>query len=325
MQEFNLQDVWNAQIERNDRELKPRDYIYASELGGSMIDRYLKMKGVAYTNPPNSRSMRKFMAGDTFEWIVSTILTRAGIKFTTQDKVSVQFPNQLRISGKIDFIINPDEQGEIAIDDEMPEFMKGLIKAIGDNIKKYPKKIIEVKSLGSYVFEALLAVDNPKTNHMYQGWVYGEATGLDVDIIYICRDDMRILQYSLKPIMDGLKKEVQKDVEEITKYYTQDITPEIEKLIIFENGKFAKNWKVEYSNYLSMLYTYETKDEEGAKIIKSFEDPMEYYEWAQPIVSAFNRVIKRIEEGKELTKSNQEHIANMLKFGYDINKIVTKK
>lgn len=262
------------------------------------------------------------MAGDTFEWIVSTILIRAGIKFTTQDKVSYQFPGLLRISGKIDFIIDPDSQGDIEIDDKMPEFMKTLIASIGENKKKYPKKIIEIKSLGSFVFEGLLAQDNPKTHHMYQTWVYAESKNLSADIIYICRDDLRIQQYSIDGIMADLETLVRKDVEEITHYYNSQTPPPIEKLIIFENGKFSKNWKVEYSPYLSMLYKYTKIDEEGNKTETYFTEPMEYYEWASSIVSGFNRVVQRIKDGKPLTKKNEEHIAKMLEFGYDIKQLL---
>jgi hypothetical protein len=321
MSDFKFQDIWNATIEKSDRKLVARDYVYASELGGSMIDRYLKMKGTEYTNPPNSRSMRKFMAGDVFEWIVYTILLRAGIKFKQQERAGFNEEGLLRVSGKIDFTIS-EEQGEISIDDEMPEFMQTLIKAISEMKIDYPNNIIEIKSVGSFVFEGLLAQDNPKTHHMLQSWIYANDKKLPTSIIYICRDDMRILQYSISGIMGDLEKMVRADLKMITHYYKNDIEPPLEKLIIFENGKFAKNWKVEYSNYLSMLYKYETTDEDGAKILKSFEDPMEYYEWVQPIVNAFNRVLKRIKEGKELTKANKEQIEKMLKFGFDIKNLM---
>ena len=55
--------VWNDSLENGkDREYKARDYMWASEIGGSMIDRYLKMKGELPSNPPNARSLRKFEA-----------------------------------------------------------------------------------------------------------------------------------------------------------------------------------------------------------------------------------------------------------------------
>src|SRR6185295_1528178 len=72
--------VWNQSLTvRQERPLVPRDYVWASEIGGSMIDRYLKMQGVQPSNAPNLRSLRKFQAGDIWEWLCALVLKRAGI------------------------------------------------------------------------------------------------------------------------------------------------------------------------------------------------------------------------------------------------------
>ena len=105
MDNFSIANIWNSAIEKKDRPIYSRDHLYASELGGSMIDRFHKLKGTPYTNPPNSRSMRKFMAGDIWEWIIKTVLVRAGIPFTTQDHVELKYEGLLPITGRIDFII----------------------------------------------------------------------------------------------------------------------------------------------------------------------------------------------------------------------------
>jgi hypothetical protein len=328
MDQFNLMEVWNATIEKSDRELKPRDYVYASELGGAMIDRYLKMKGEAYTNPPNSRSMRKFMAGDIWEWIVQSVLIKAGIEFETQEKVGVEYEGLLRVSGRIDFIIlGTTNFDRVTIDETMPEFMQRLTQAIVDNFKgkSFEKCILEVKSLGSFVFEGLLAQDNPKTNHMYQAFIYRKATELPTHIVYVCRDDVRLLQYSIDSIADALEVEVKKDLTEITYYYKNDIKPEKEKLILWDAQaeKFTKNWKVEYSNYLSMLYTYNKNGDDAEET--PFETPDEYYDWIAPQVAGLNRVIKRIKEGKEITKSNEEWIEKMKAYGYPLETLTLTK
>lgn len=319
--QFILSDVWNATIERSDRELKPRDYAYASEIGGAMIDRYLKMKGEPYTNSPNSRSMRKFMAGDIWEWIVQTVLVKAGIQFTQQDRVRVCYPDLVEVSGKVDFIIlGTTDFDNVKIDDTMPEFMQRLTQAIVDKFRgqTFEKCILEIKSLGSFVFEGLLATDNPKTNHMYQAFIYRKGTGLPTHIAYVCRDDVRLLQYSIDAIADALEVEVIKDLEEITHYYRNDIEPEKEKLILWDavGEKFTKNWKVEYSNYLSKLYAYNKNGDDAE--LTPFERPDEYYEWVAPQVSGLNRVIKRLKEGKEVTSSNLEWINKMADFGYPV-------
>ena len=76
---FSFRDSWNHSIEQaNSKPTEPRDYIYASELGGSVFDIYHKMKGEEPTTPPNLRSYRKFNAGHTWEWIIKMILYRVG-------------------------------------------------------------------------------------------------------------------------------------------------------------------------------------------------------------------------------------------------------
>lgn len=326
--QFKLAEVWNATIEKGDRELKPRNYAYASEIGGAMIDRYLKMTGVAYTNPPNSRAMRKFMAGDIWEWIVQTVLVKAGIQFTQQDRARVCYDGLVEVSGKVDFIIlGSTDFDRIEIDENMPEFMQKLTQAIVDTFKgkTFEKSILEVKSVGSFVFEGLLATDNPKTNHMYQAFIYRKALELPTHIVYVCRDDVRLLQYSIDAIADQLEYEVKKDLEQITHYYRNEIMPEKEKLILWDAvaQKFTKNWKVEYSNYLTMLYAYNKNGDDAE--LTPFEAPDEYYEWVAPQVAGLNRVVKRIKESKDLTGSNQEWIQKMAEYGYPLETLTITK
>ena len=323
MDKFKLTDVWNETIERNDKGIEPRSRVYASEIGGAMIDRYLKMKGEAYTNPPNSRSMRKFMAGDIWEWIVQTVLVRAGIKYRTQEKVLVEYEGLLPISGRLDFIIHggSDEIASgLSHDNTMPPFMQKLTEAITNTFagKNFEETILEIKSVGSFVFESLLANDNPKTNHMLQACVYKKATGLPASVIYVCRDDVRILQYSVDTIYEDLEQMVIEDLKEITKYHNEDIEPEKEKLILLDkiSQKFTKNWKVSYSAYLTKLYSREVDGKEVP-----FSEPQEYDDYIAPIVSGANRVLKRIKEGKELTKSNEEWIEKMKLFDYNLLEI----
>lgn len=290
-----------------------------------MIDRYLKMKGEAYTNPPNSRSMRKFMAGDIWEWIVMTVLVKAGIKYRTQERVMVEYPDLLPISGRLDFIITGETDFEnVVIDENMPPFMQKLTQAIVDNFrgKVFEESILEIKSVGSFVFESLLANDNPKTHHMLQATVYKKATGLPASVVYVCRDDVRILQYSIDAVFEDLESMVIEDLKEITRYHREDIEPEKEKLILWDSvvEKFTKNWKCEYSPYLSKLYS---RDVEGVE--KPFEFPDEYSEWVAPIVSGLNRVVKRIKEGKEMTKSNEEWVEKSKVYGYPLDTLSITK
>lgn len=352
IEKFNLTQVWNETIERSDRPLKERNYIYASEIGGAFIDRYLKMTAVTPTNPPNSRSMRKFMAGDIWEWIVQTVLVKAGIKFYTQERVEVNYPGCLSIHGKVDFIISGETDFDnVVIDDSMPEFMQRLVQSIVDKFKGrvFEEAIIEIKSVGSFVFEGIAAQDNPKTNHMLQAGVYHKDKGIQTYVIYVCRDDVRILQYSINEVFPDIEQMIIEDVRQMTEYYEKGIEPPKEKLIIWDDvrQKFTKNWKVEYSNYLTMLYSY--IDDEGNT--KPFENSEEYYEWAGSIVAGMNRVVekqkkfpairkaieaveKKLEETPEdkaiikehkallkkleVTDSNKEWIAKMNEYGYNL-------
>src|SRR5258708_20285530 len=101
---WGLATAWNASlIDTEERELKVRDNLWASELGKAPIDVWLKMHGTKPTNPPNARSLRKFEAGNVFEWIVSLILKRAGILRESQKWSSFQYPGLLKVTGKPHF------------------------------------------------------------------------------------------------------------------------------------------------------------------------------------------------------------------------------
>ncbi len=325
-QNWSIMSIWNDSLERSDRKIEPRERLWASELGGSMIDRYLKLKGTQYTNPPNSRSMRKFMAGDIWEWIIKTVLIRAGIPFTTQDRVELKYEGMLPVTGRIDFIaggdINYDEALKRIEVEDIPDFIKKPVQAIIERFKTdypdgLPKKIIEIKSVGSYIFEDLLARDNPRTHHMLQGAVYALSTGLPTDIVYVCRDDCRLLQYSIDSIVPALEKEIKEDLAKVTEFYKNDQLPPKEEMILWDKDvkKFKTNWKIQYSPYLSLLYT--CKDENGVE--KQIDTPDEYFEQYSPMVSSWNRVITRIKEGKEMTKSNLEKIVEMKSRGFELS------
>ena len=102
--DWSFSSTWNDGLIPVERKPEPRDYIWASELGGAMIDRYLKMKGVPYSTPPNIRSLRKFQAGNLWEWIVSFVLKRSGLIISQQNRIKYGYDGLLEVSGKIDFL-----------------------------------------------------------------------------------------------------------------------------------------------------------------------------------------------------------------------------
>lgn len=328
---WTIADVWNSSIEKRDRDIEPRDHLWASEIGGSVIDRWHKLKGTPYTNPPNSRSMRKFMAGDIWEWIIKTVLIRAGIPYKTQERVRVEYDGLLAITGKVDFVVGGSINYQQALDrleqEDIPDFIKTPVRAIIDDFSvKYPEGIpeknIEVKSVSSYMFEKILKDNKPLSHHLLQATIYKLSSNRTTDILYVSRDDCRLMQFNIDHVTNEVEKLIKQDLEQITKFYRDDIEPPKEELISFNNDTFSLNWKIQYSPYLSMLYTYEVDGKE-----KPIESPDEYFEFFNPKVSSWNRVLKRIKEGKELTKSNLEYIDEMGRYGFEkeINTLLGKK
>ncbi len=198
------------------------------------------------------------------------------------------------------------------------ETESGKFVGLFDSFRKEKmEKIIEIKSVGSFIFEDLLSKDNPRTHHMLQAAVYKLAKDLPTDIVYVCRDDCRLLQYSIDSITPQLEKEIKEDLTQITDYHRKNVVPPKEDLLIWDSlsKKFKTNWKIQYSPYLSMLYTYIGED--GKE--KPIETPDEYFEAFSPLVSSWNRVITRIKEGKNMTKSNLEKIKEMESKGFPLS------
>lgn len=333
--DWSMSKIWNMVLDKEEkREVKERDYIWSSELGGAMIDRFLKMKGTEPTNPPNARSRRKFFAGDVFEFILKLVLLQSGILKNHQKRISFQLPNCLRVSGKIDFYVGGDVnwteakrkseefwkslEGDGEEEHDFVMFKKFSDEYINTLSVEYPdglkKKILEFKSLSVFMFEKWLRVGKPDPKHANQAYSYlmDEAGEFDeAVVVYLCRDDARMMEY---PIMKGTEKNetpVVEDIKEISNYVLNDIKPELEKKILWDKDekKFTKNWKIEYSNYLTMLYGY--------------KDPMEYAEETESKVSSWNRVVTRIKDKAEMTDKNEMYIEEMRGAGFNIHELLS--
>lgn len=318
---WNFANIWNTSIEKGkpERKLEPRDYIYASEIGGAFIDRYLKMKGIKPTNPPNMRSMRKFEAGNIWEWIVQLILLRAGILIDDQEHLNFQYDGLLKVAGRLDFLAGgkPDwKQAEVGIEElYLPDAIK---RATYDMIEyfqhKYPNGletiILEVKSTSSFMFESYLKSGEANPHHKLQLFHYLKSKGLpEGHIVYICRDDCRMLEVGVfnPSSVEDIYKE---DIEQMTKYFKSNTEPPKEPLLIFDEMslKFNYNWKVAYSSYLTKLY--------------GFEEQMEYQHQYSPLASKWTRVFKRVINGDKMTKLNLEVIEETKQMFPDYDKYV---
>ena len=300
--DWSFVDVWNKSL--LNQEIRPtvaRDHIWASELGKAPIELYLKLKGVEPTNPPNARSLRKFEAGNVFEWIVSLILKRAGILQESQKWTAYQYPDLLKVTGKMDFIAGglPDyEKARFEMNRlELPEVFVKAGTAIMEHFEReYPNglkvKPLEIKSVSVFMFELLEKKGTGSQNHRMQLMHYLLGENFDSgNIIYICRDDLRMLDI---PVVKSEKTESEyRDcLVEITKYVREDVRPPLEKPIVFDKdiGKFSKNWNVAYSNYLTMLYGYQNQ--------KEFDDAF------SKIAERWNRVVNRVKRGDKMTEKN---------------------
>ena len=301
--------IWNQSFNDEERPTEPRSHLWASELGKAPIDIFLALKGTKPTNPPNERSRRKFEAGDVWEWIVELVLRRAGILVDKQVYVKKCLPGMLEVTGRLDHLAGgcPDwEKAQHELKElYLPPFIQVRAMNIINNLSaKFPKGlkniILEVKSTSAFMFEVYSKKNRGSENHEMQIWHY--LNGKDMDegqIPYIYRDDARI--HTIPVWLDDkvIERAYTERVATITAHWKADEKPEVEKPIIFDDMllKFTKNWRIEYSQYLSMLYGYRT--------------PSEYAERYKPMVGRFNRVIKRIAEGSTMTKNNLEAIEEM--------------
>ena len=315
---WSFTETWNASLlEREERETKPRDNLWASELGKANVDLYLRLKGVKATNPPNARALRKFEAGNIWEWITKLILVRAGILIADQVWVKYQYEGLLSVTGRTDFIAGgkPDyEKGKKELEGLMlPEvFLRAGRNIIKHFEEHYPngltERIIEIKSCSAFMFEVYLRNNKPSDNHRKQNFHYLKAKDMKYgSIVYVCRDDCRMLEF---PVLNPstVEDEYKADIEVITKFYKADEQPPLENLIVCESGRFTKNWKVGYSDYLTKLY--------------GFEHPQAFEDEVAPKTARWNRVIGRTVKGDKMTDNNLDAIQEMGAEGFNFKDAV---
>jgi hypothetical protein len=135
-------------------------------------------------------------------------------------------------------------------------------------------------------------------NHRLQLYHYLKATGLDEGhILYICKDDCRMLEIGvMNP--SPVEEEYRGDIEIMTDYVRRDVQPQLERAIVFDKdfSRFSANYKVGYSNYLTLLYG-----------IKSQADFDNVY---KPKAEQWNRVLKRCAQvamGKKNTQRKRNY------------------
>jgi hypothetical protein len=307
---WSFAEIWNRSLEsREERPLIKRDRMWASELGGSFVDRYLKMNAIPFSNPYDPRSLRKFEAGRIFEWIVEMVLVRAGILISKQDWIPYQYPNLLMVTGKLDHLAGgtPDyEKAKATIEHTaFPEFIKTAAVAVVESLaEQHPNGlnhvILEIKSVGSLMFHRYDTYKIADDKHVLQLFHYLKGTDSpEGHIVYISKDDLCLAEIGVFKDTERLETTYHKDIERMTHYIKNKEMPPKEPEITFDEntGHFASNWKIAYSPYLTKVY--------------GFKNQAEFDEKNKPIATRWNRVVGRYKEGKDLTKNNLSAIEEM--------------
>lgn len=331
MKTLSLTKLWNQSLVLQDRELKERDYAWASELGKSMIDRYLAMKAVKPTNPPNDRSRRKFFAGNIWEFIAGLVLWQMGVIQDKQQEVWTE-DMPLRVKGKLDYLIGgkPDYNKARSVISALP-FQKEITDRFMNVINNFEEEygtdeieemVHELKSCSHFVIEKIEG-GGSINGHDLQIDHYLRGLKMERGIIdYISKDDALMAErmiYRNALVDDRMRT----DLSFLKGYLDADQRPNPEPLIVFEE-KFTKNFNIEYSSYLTLVYGY--------------EQPHEYADSVKGKISSWNRVlarIKSIEKGevnkptkkfpdgapKILTDKNKAAIDEMAANGWDAYKL----
>lgn len=328
MSNWTLATAWNKGFtkwteEENKKNPVPRDYLWASELGNSDIDLYLKLTGMPPSNRPDERSQRKFEAGEKTESVVADVLNRMGILKTQQEHVEFQYDGLLKVTGKIDFMaggyIDIDKARKTIYEEYayLSERMKYIFMSTVEELaEQNPKGLdeipLEIKSSSLYMFDVYSRI-GAGDNHQVQLFHYLKAKNIqEGHIVYICRDDYRLAQYAV--FNPSEVEEVYKaKIEKMTNYIRNKIVPPLEPTIIWDSKlcRFNTNWNVMYSQYLTYLYKYEHQEDYRTQI--------------EPLVRRMNSALIRKMEYKKMTELNVSALNEIQNRGFDVDQLIKEK
>ncbi len=268
--DWSIENIWNNLI-TNERQQEPRNYIRASELGKSYLDRYLAMKGIKRDTPYSPRILRVFDSGNIFEIeVMERIFKLLGIFISTNREVYIKRGNYLPIIGhhdpKVGGTINYHQAlTNIGRDDVSPWLKLRATALLERLMKEYPHGMrvltTEIKTVNSQAFWAKKNKDD-KTGffkgypwHKLQLWTYLQTDENDGRIFYISKDDLTIKEQNVSRNDKEIEKLWKKDIGKMTYYYRKNIEPPPEKDIIFneEKGEYVLNWKVGWSPYFKRI------------------------------------------------------------------------
>lgn len=259
-----LGDLMGATVE-----IKPeaRAEIWASDLGKPYVDRWLQMKGVPYSNPPTGKDLVTFFLGKQIELGIEQMLTRCGIAFKTQDRLTIRPKDCLPVVGRPDIVVKVANWQEVmaGVDEHLTEQGAGRsevqLQALKGLLALWQKRcpegllptVFEVKSLNSAAFKYHRGQDglsNAYPHHRLQLYTYMRSLGLaEGHLVYVARDTGWIEEVVVRPT-EELEQAWLHDVETMSRYYLSEQRPPLEPLKV--DGK--DNWRVSYSRYKDYLY-----------------------------------------------------------------------
>jgi hypothetical protein len=107
-----------------------------------------------------------------------------------------------------------------------------------------------------------------------------------------------------------LEDAYKKDIETMTGFIRSHQEPPREPEIIFDEiaGRFAANWKIAYSPYLTRVY--------------GFKNQAAFDKKNKPMVARWNRVLGRIAGGKDMTADNKSALEDMRKLFPNVDELV---
>ena len=229
----------------------------------------------------------------------------------------VEYPNMLRVSGRLDFLAGGKIDIERAKQDitssHLPESIQASSLYIAEKLhekfgdKELETKVLEIKSCSSFVMDMMEKTEKPIKHHRLQLFHYMKGLNLNGELVYICKDDLRMMCFQYEP-SEELEQEYLADLAAITHYFTSNTRPPLERHIVVEDGKFKKNFGIEYSNYLKFLY--------------DFDEPRDYADSVKSQVARWTRVVARYAKGDKITAKNEEVRAEIDNAGYAFLQIV---
>jgi hypothetical protein len=251
-----------------DTEPEPRAEIWASDLGKPYIDRWLQMRGVPYSNPPTGKSLMTFFLGKQIELGIGQMLTRCGVAYRSQERLTVQVDGCLPVVGRPDMIVAVQDWqaliaalGQATEDDPTNGHAMAERQALARLLSIWQEQrpeglsptVFEVKSLNSYAFKyhrGQEGLSNAYPHHRLQLYTYLRALGLpEGHLIYVARDTGWIEEVVVRPT-EELEQTWHEDVARMSTYYVEERRPPLEPLKV--DGK--ENWRVSYSRYRDYLY-----------------------------------------------------------------------